>query len=328
MSVAVVGGAGFIGIAVVDALVAGGHDVVVVDRVVPRRAVPSLRIDLSDASAAEALRLSFAKYRVRQVIHLAAIVNPPKDHADRERMRHLHVAGTDAVVDAAIAEDVDAFVLVSSATVYGAHADNPVPLSTSSPLRPCALPYAQDKYAQEERCRARFDGDGDRRLRIVRPAIVYGPGARNYLTEIIRRARLPIVGTGVLPALDGHRPPLQFVHVDDVAAVIVAAAFVGATGAAFMGAGPQIFHAAPDDWLAYDDVAAAAGLRVVDVNAGLVGAVAERLVPLVPASLRAPRALFPYLMFPFVVERASTTAALGFPPRYGSALALRSMLGG
>lgn len=317
--VAVVGGAGFIGVRVVDALVAAGEDVVVIDRAVPRRAVPCAQIDLGADDAGPRLARVFQTHEVTRVIHLVAQVNPPKDDAERARMRALHEGGTAAVVDAALAADVDAFVLVSSAVVYGAHADNAVPLPTSSPLRPNAFPYAEDKAAQERVCRERFGDDG--RLRVVRPAIVYGPGAKNYLTEIIRRARLPLLRRGVLPALDGHRPLLQFVHVDDVAAVVTAATLVDDDG-------PHVYHAAPDDWLAYDDVARAAGLRVVDVNAELVGAVVERLLPLMPPSLRAPRALFPYLMFPFVLDRASTTRALGVSPRFTSADALAAMLHG
>jgi nucleoside-diphosphate-sugar epimerase len=228
-------------------------------------------------------------------------------------MARLHEHGTGAVVDAVEQAGVDRRVLVSSAVVYGARAENPEPLPTTTTVAPGHLfPYAIDKARQEAIVRERLASD---RVAVVRPAIVYGGGARNYLTEIIRRARLPLIGRGVLPALDGHRPPLQFVHVDDVAAVIVAAT-----------AHHGVFHAAPVDWLAHDEVARLAGLRVVDVPTAVVGPLLDALVPLMPPELRAPRALFPWLMHPFVLDMGDTIARLGVTPGFTSADALRAML--
>ncbi|HEY1098616.1 MAG TPA: NAD-dependent epimerase/dehydratase family protein, partial [Myxococcota bacterium] len=261
------------------------------------------------------LTAAFRRFGVDRVVHLVARVDPPRDAADREAMRRLHLDGTRAVVDAASAVDVDHVVLVSSAVVYGAHADNTRPLPVDAPLRPNPFPYAEDKAAQEALVRGLVEDD---RLTVVRPAIVYAAHAHNYLTEIIRRARLPFV-RGVLPALDGHRPPLQFVHVDDVAAIVAAALSKRVTGT---------LHAASNDALTYDEVAAIAGLRVVDVPLRLIGPVLDRLVPLMPPSLRAPSALFPYLMFPFLIDMASTSMALQLTPSWSSADTLRAMLDG
>ena len=315
MSVALVGGSGLVGAALAVRLRDRGEHVVVVDRVRPRVAVDSAVVDLLDDDAAAVLTGIFRRHCVRRVVHLAARVDPPKDAADRALMRRLHIEGTRAVVDAAAAVDVEHFTLVGSAVVYGARAENPVPLEVDAPLRPCPFPYADDKAAQEQLVCGLVDAD---RLAIVRPAIVFAPWAKSYLTEIIRRARLPLLG-GVLPALDGHRPLLQFVHVDDVALVIDAVIARGAVGA---------FHAASTDWLAFDDVARTADLRVLDVPSALVGPLLDRLVPLLPPSLRAPSGLFPYLMFPFVIGMTSTSARLNVTPSWTSAQALASMVAG
>lgn len=305
MIVAVVGGAGLVGAAVVDACIAGGHGVVVVDRTTPRRAVPHLRCDLLTTSPDD-LSLFFRHHGVDVVVHLAARVDPPKDAADRAQMRRLHEDGTRCVVEAAADADAAGFVLVSSAVVYGARADNAVPLVERKWVEPCDFPYAVDKWLQEKVVR---DAWGDAHLAIVRPAIVYGRQAKSYLTEIIRLARLPVVKRGILPALDGHRPPLQFVHVDDVARVVVAAAAHARD--VDDAADDAVFHACARDWLSYEDVAKEAGLVVVDVNAGVVGEILERLVPLMPPTLRAPKALFPYLMHPFVLSAEKTARVLG-----------------
>lgn len=319
MSVALIGGSGLVGGALARHLRSARRDVVVIDRGLPRVAVPFAHVDLCADNAAGHLQRLFGVHGVDTVVHLAARVDPPRDAREREQMRRLHEEGTHAVVDAARAHGVRRVVLVSSAVVYGARADNPVPLPTTSPLRPdCGsvpFAYAIDKARQEQIVR---NGLADDVVSVVRPAIIYGRDAHNYLTEIIRRARLPVIGRGVLPALDGHRPPLQFVHVDDVA-TIVAAATLGPAGT---------FHAAAVDWLPYDEVARLAGLRVVDVPARIVGPILDALVPVLPSSWRAPQALFPWLMHPFVVDMEDTIARLGITPHWRSSEALKDMLAG
>lgn len=297
--VAVVGGAGLVGSALTDRLIKDGHTVVVVDRSVPRRGVRHLRADLLQLLRSD-LAAFFAAAHVDVVVHLVARVDPPRDDADRKLMHRLHDEGTRVVVDAARDAGVGRFVLVSSAVVYGAWPDNPVPLSEDAPVRPCPFPYAEDKAMQEAIVVDRWGGREG--LAIVRPAIIYGRNARSYLTEILRRARLPLLRRGILPALSGHRPPLQFVHVDDVGAVVAACAGSDEDG---------VFHACASDWLAFDDVARLAGLVVVDVNAAVVGAVLDGLVPLLPPWLRAPSSLFPYLMHPFVLSAEKTRRVLG-----------------
>ncbi len=312
MNVAIVGGAGLVGSAVVDHALAAGHGVVVVDRAAPRRAVRHLRCDLRRIDD-KSLAAFFAGHAVDVVVHLVARVDPPKNAADRKEMAHLHRRGTEVVVDAARAAAVARFVLVSSAVVYGARPSNPVPIDEAQRPDPCDFPYAIDKWMQEGVVRQRW---GDVDVAVVRPAIIYGARARSYLTEIIRVARLPVVKRGVLPALDGHRPPLQFVHVDDVARVVVAACAADVDG---------VFHACSADFMAYEDVAAEAGLVVKDVDAEFAGAILERLVPLLPPSLRAPRALFPYLMHPFVLSAKKTARVLDVTTGTSRA-ALRSIL--
>ena len=299
--VVVVGGAGFVGRALCAALVGQGARVVVVDRA--RSSSDALDIDIAAPEARDAL--ARACDGARSIVHLAARVDPPASPRERDEMRRLHTDGTAAVV--AAAERAGAkIVLASSAVVYGARALNRVPLDERAPVAPNDFAYAVDKAEQE--CIV----DAARVPRAVaRPAIVYGAGARNYLTEIIRRAPF-------LPAVDGRRPQLQFVHVDDVARALAFLALSSHTGA---------FNVAPADWLALEDVAALAHKRVVDVPLALVAPVIDRLVRFMPPHLRAPAAMLPYLMFPFVVS-AKKLAAAGCAPRFTSADAVRAMLAG
>jgi UDP-glucose 4-epimerase len=318
-AVALVGGSGLVGGALAQRLAQRRRPVVVADRVAPPLAgVAHAHVDLLDDDAEDLLARAFVAHDVDVVVHLAARVDPPRDDDDRLRMRRLHEQSTRATVRAAQRAHVRRFVLVSSAVVYGAWPDNPVPLEVEAAVRPCPFPYAVDKAMQEQVARDAWGDDG---FVVVRPAIVYAPHARSYLTEILRRARWPVglpgLPRGILPALDGHRPPLQFVHVDDVAAVLEAVALGDVTG---------VLHACPADWLTYDEVARVAGLAVVDVDARWIGRLLDVLVPLLPPSLRAPSTLFPYLMHPFVLSSTSTSARLDVQPTWSSAAALRAML--
>lgn len=300
--VVVVGGAGFIGRAVCAELAACAIDVVVVDRVRGRGIEP---IDITTPHAEEELAHAFDGSAA--VIHLAARVNPatPKERA---AARHLHVEGTRAVARAAVRAGVRKIVLASSATVYGAWPTNPVPLDESAPVRPPpGFAYAVDKAAQEAVVLAEAR---EVPVAIARPAIVYGPGARSYLTEILRLAP-------VLPALDGRRPPLQFVVVDDVARALVHLALGAEVGA---------FNVASEDWLSFDEVARLRGRRVVSLPRSLVAPGLEALSRVLPPHLRAPASMLPFLMFPFVVTPARLMAT-GWSPRATSRDALLSVGG-
>jgi nucleoside-diphosphate-sugar epimerase len=304
VTVALLGGAGFIGRAVSEVLLARGTPFFVIDQ--QAHQAGELRLDLAAADARDALARAFEGKRA--VIHLASRVDPanPKE---REATRRLHVDGTLAVAEAARAAGVERLVLASSATVYGAWPDNAVPLDEDRPTRPNpGFFYAQDKLVQEqivERSGVSWA--------IARPAIVYGPGARNYLTEILRRSP-------VLPALNNKRPPLQFVHVADVARAL---ALLADAPASALGPRP-IFNVAPTDWMAFDDVARVARRRVVPVPLAATRGF-DVLARLLPPHLRAPRAMLPYLMEPFVIDSARMRA-LGWHPRARTEDALRSIV--
>jgi nucleoside-diphosphate-sugar epimerase len=300
-SVAIVGGAGFIGRATCAALRERGMSARVIDRTPMSGAHV---VDIASFDAEE--RLVDAFRGVQSVIHLASRVDPPRTN-EREHMRALHIDGTRHVVRAAQRAGVDKLVLVSSAVVYGARPDNPVPLDENAPRRPNEdLPYAVDKAAQERVVEVEH---GILKTAIARPAIVYGRGARNYLTEILRTAP-------VLPALDGVRPPLQFVHVDDVARSLAHLAIEAHEG---------VFNIAPRDWLSFEDVARIARRRIVPVPHRLVGPIVEALVRVMPPHLRAPAAMLPYLKYPFVLS-ATKIAQAGCAPRVTSEGALRELL--
>ena len=82
------------------------------------------------------------------VVHLAFQLDPLRDEL---LMRAVNVDGTRNVVEAVHDAGVWQLVYVSSAVVYGAHADNPLPITEDDDLRADAgFSYAAHKLAVED----------------------------------------------------------------------------------------------------------------------------------------------------------------------------------
>lgn len=143
---------------------------------------------------------------VDTVCHLAG-TDPLEDRAvDHD----LHTTGR--LLDAAGRSGVDHLIVRSSATVYGAWPDNPVPLSETAPVRPNAeSEWVRIRAEVEDRVFA-FGRAADAVVAIARPCVTVSPEGPDELGRVLSAARL------VAPAADA--PAAQFVHVDDVASAI------------------------------------------------------------------------------------------------------------
>jgi nucleoside-diphosphate-sugar epimerase len=175
------------------------------------------------------------------VVHLAFQMDPIRD---LELMRSINVDGTMNVLAAARAAGVRRVVYLSSVVAYGAHPDNDLPLTETSPLRGTpGFTYAEHKREVEELLWLWHAAGDTPAVTVLRSAAVFGPGVQNFLTRILE---LP-----VLPDLP-DAPPLQFVHVDDIVGAIVHAVDAELDGA---------YNVAPDGWLDYARVLALTGRR-------------------------------------------------------------------
>jgi nucleoside-diphosphate-sugar epimerase len=180
------------------------------------------------------------------LVHLAFQMDPIRD---LDEMRSINIDGTRNVLEAAREAGVGRVIYLSSVVAYGAHADNDLPLTETSPLRGTpGFTYAEHKRAVEEWLWPwHAAGDGPA-LTVLRSAAVFGPGVQNFLTRVLELPRLPR-----LP----DAPPLQFVHVDDVVGAIVHALASPLDGA---------FNVAPDDWLPFERVLDLVGRGTVDLD--------------------------------------------------------------
>jgi UDP-glucose 4-epimerase len=176
MRILVTGGAGFIGSHVVDAYLATGHEVAVVDNLSlvggGRRGnvAPQARLYEVDIRG-EALHEAFAEFRPQVVNHHAAQASVKISMDDPTYDAEINVVGLINVLRACSHFQVQRFIYISSAATYGAPAE--LPLDEASPQNPESA-YGITKLAGELYARMWRSSFGLDYV-ILRYANVYGP---------------------------------------------------------------------------------------------------------------------------------------------------------
>jgi UDP-glucose-4-epimerase GalE len=145
----VTGGAGYVGSHALRALQRAGHSAVVLDDLRSGhaehvRAAPLVREDVGDRGALE--RLFAAHGPFDGVLHFAASISVAESVADPLLYHRNNVGGSVALLEAAVAHGVRAFVLSSTAAVYGD--PDRLPIAEDAPLRPTS-PYGASKATVE-----------------------------------------------------------------------------------------------------------------------------------------------------------------------------------
>jgi UDP-glucose 4-epimerase len=244
MKALVTGGAGFIGSNLVDALLARGDEVTVVDDLSTGR-----RENLEGALAACAT-LAEADIRDRAeieriageakpevVFHLAAQIDVRKSVADPAFDASINVGGTANVLEAARAGGARRVVFTSTGgAIYGEGDGQALPLSEDAPLAPEA-PYGQSKFAGEGYLSLyeRLYGLSTIPLRLGN---VYGPrqdplGEAGVIAifcgRLSEEGRPTVFGDG--------KQTRDYIYVGDVVAAALAAAGSDVTGPVNIGTG-------------------------------------------------------------------------------------------
>jgi UDP-glucose 4-epimerase len=151
--------------------------------------------------------------RVTSLVHLAFISKRGRNRREVAAIRQANLDALKAVLDSCLRARVRHFIYLSSHTVYGAHPDNPIPLTDEAPLRPTLdFPYGYDKFLAEQMIDEFARQHQETLVTILRPCIVLGPTASNSVTDAFFRPWL-------LGVLD-YNPPLQFLYEDDLARVL------------------------------------------------------------------------------------------------------------
>jgi nucleoside-diphosphate-sugar epimerase len=309
--VVVTGASGFVGQRVVARLAARpdveriiGVDVVPNPSLDP--AVEHLVIDLARDPAASPDRLSATLEGAGSVIHLAW------SHAVSARGDRpggvdgsANLLSLRRVLEATTVLGVSRLVHLSSATVYGAWPDNPVPLAEDTTIRPNpGFAFAAEKAEAERLVREWAEQRPGRSVAVLRPSVTVGAAG-----PALYRA---LAGTRVPRPVDAARP-MQFLHVDDLADAAVFAWERQLSG---------VYNVAPDGWLgedtARDLVGGMARLALPSVVIRSLGGWGWRIL-----GAGAPKEALPYSAHPWVIANDRLRSA-GWVPGHTNEEALVS----
>jgi UDP-glucose 4-epimerase len=227
MKLLVTGGAGYIGSIVAQQLLAGGHEVVVLDSLERghRDAVPAgarlLEVDLRDA---EATRDAVAE-GFDGALHFAALALVAESVEHPERYYRTNVVGTLNLLDALRAAGVKRLVFSSTCAVYGEPETIPIP--ETIPTRPVNA-YGASKLAVDgmigDECRAH--GLGAVSLRYFNVAGASGHLGEDHEPETHLIPNVLRTAQGLQPAVklfgtdyptDDGSAVRDYVHIEDLA---------------------------------------------------------------------------------------------------------------
>ena len=226
MKVLIPGISSSIGRIVAMRLMAGGHEVVGIDRrpwALAPAGIEIHQVDIRKRAAEDVFR----RVRPQAVIHLATVTHLLEQSEDRYR---INLGGTRAVFDHCAEYRVKQLIFVGRHTYYGAAPDSPLVHVEDEPPRAIdrfpelADLVAADLYACSALWRlSKLD------TAVLRICYTLGPSDQGTLARFLRGPRVPLVM--------GFDPLFQFMHEEDEARAIVAALQSGTRGV-FNVAGP------------------------------------------------------------------------------------------
>jgi nucleoside-diphosphate-sugar epimerase len=198
------------------------------------------------------------------------------------------------LLDAAGAAGVGHVVLLSTAAVYGAWPNNPIPLTEDAPARPNpGFGFAAQKAELERLAGDWVDEHPGATLTILRPAVPMDEEQSGFLSTVL--------GVRAAVATGDREVPVQFVHLDDLADAVVHAAVNELDG---------VFNVSADGWISARDARALAGapprVRIPD----RVLRVLTRVGTTSPG-------LVPYTLHPWVVAN-DRLKATGWSPAHSN----------
>ena len=245
------------------------------------------------------------------VVHLA-VARPVE--GDRSSRQSTNVRGTATVLTAAPAAGVKRVVIVTSAMVYGAHRDNPVPLDEDAELRAIPDDSLLGDLLEMERLAAQAPRTHPGlSVTVLRPAALVGPGVDSVLTRHFEAPRLLSV--------KGANKCWQFCHIDDLLAALELAVIDGLDAER-----PGTFTSAAVGSLGHldqADIERITGKRHIELPAAVAFGTAERLhrIGATPAS----SSDLQFLVYPWVVE-AKRLSERGWRPTFSNEAALRAAM--
>jgi len=232
VKILVTGGAGFIGSHVVDAYVAAGHEVAVLDNMATGREDninPSARLYRADVRDLSQVQQAIGDFKPDVVNHHAAQSEVPKSVADPGNDAQVNVVGGLNVLRASVDHSVRKVIFSSTGgALYGE--PDIVPNDEDHPIRPLS-PYGTSKYAFEQYL-ATFQRTFGLDYTTLRYANIYGARQDFFAEEgrvVAIFASRMIEGKPLTIDWDGNQSR-DMLHVGDVAMANIAALEKGERG--------------------------------------------------------------------------------------------------
>jgi len=215
----VIGGAGYIGSALIPKLLERGYRVRLLDVLLygtePIESVkdnPNLEVVNADFRHVD--KIVEAMHGVDAVVHLGAIVGDPACALDHNLTVEINLVATRTIAEIAKGSKVNRFVFASTCSVYGA---NDVILDEKSVLNPVSL-YARSKIASEQVLTEMASDTFSPTL--LRFGTIYGFSGRSRFDLVVNLLTAQAMFDKKITIMGGDqwRP---FLHVDDAALSIV-----------------------------------------------------------------------------------------------------------
>jgi UDP-glucose 4-epimerase len=238
----VVGGAGFVGVNLAEALLTRGHDVVAIDDLSrgTREAMAGLldheRFSFvkADCSDPELLDAALGNLDVDEVWHMAANSDIPAGVADyRVDLRQTFLT-TAAVLDVMKRRRIGIIHFASSSAIYGDHGDRLIH-EDIGPLQPISN-YGAMKLASEAQLRAAHEAYLERVSVFRFPNVIGVPATHGVILDFVVKLRMT---PDVLDVLGNGTQQKSYLHVSDL---IVAMLHIADRGEGF-----AVYNIGPTD---------------------------------------------------------------------------------
>lgn len=258
--------------------------------------VQPLHLDISQPAA---VLKAVAECQPQAIVHLASVVSPPPGMSEAT-LHAIDVEGTRAIIQAAVASDVQQLIITSSGAAYGYYPENAEWIDEDDPLRGHnKFAYARHKREVEELLvQARIEHPQLRQL-ILRPGTILGKRVNNQITDMFKKPA--VLG------IRGSDSRFVFIWDQDVVRIIRKGLECGTAG---------IFNLAGDGALSLREIAQILQKPYRPLPAGLIQFALKLLKPL-GLSQYGPEQV-DFLRYRPVLANRRLKEEFGYTPRFTS----------